>query len=146
MFGGFVSHPSPVAPPSPGSGRQLYREIAGTYTVSLSGGDPGVSAEGMAGVYILRLLPDGVVLLSAPPGALGEGVSPSGIAYRLSGSRFTTNAFVNISCPGSIGIGSYRWTLVNGRLTFTPLKEDCAIRRTLFATKPWFVQGSGSSP
>jgi hypothetical protein len=112
----------------------------------LSASDPAVSAEGMAGMYTLRLLPDGVVLLSAPPGALREGVSPSGIAYRLSGSRFTTNAFVNISCPGSIGIGSYRWTLVNGRLAFTPLKEDCAIRRTLFASKPWFVQGSGSSP
>lgn len=142
-FRGATNGQRPGASPSPGG--QLYLQIAGTYTVTLSSADPGVAARGLAGTYTLRLLPDGVLELSAPPGALREGPSPSGIAYRLSGSRFTTNAFVNISCPGSIGIGTYRWALAGGRLAFTPLQEDCATRRTLFASGPWRVQ-PGSSP
>jgi hypothetical protein len=98
----------------------------------------------LAGRYTMRLFPDGAVLLSAPVGSLQEGTAPSGIAYRLSGDEFTTNAFVNISCPGSIG--TYRWSLADGKLVFTPLQDDCAVRRTLFASQPWLVQGAGTSP
>jgi hypothetical protein len=144
LSGGLASHPRPATSPTPSPNRQLYREIAGNYTVTLSPADPGVSAEGMAGTYTMRLLPDGAVLISAPVGTLQEGPSPSGITYRLSGGRFTTNAFVNISCPGTVG--NYRWKLADGRLVFTPLQDDCAVRRTLFGTKPWLVQGPGSSP
>lgn len=53
-----------------------------------------------------------------------EGPTPSGITYRLSGDRFTTNALVNISCPGTVG--TYRWRLADGRLVFTPLQDVCA--------------------
>jgi hypothetical protein len=144
-FRGATNVQRPGASPTSSPGGRLYQQIAGTYTVTLSATDPEVAAQGMTGTYTLRLLPDGVLQLSAPPGSLREGPSPSGIAYRLSGSRFTTNAFVNISCPGSIGIGTYRWTRAGGRLVFTPLQEDCAIRRTLFSSKPWRLQ-PGSSP
>jgi hypothetical protein len=144
LSGGLASQPRPASSPTPSPDRQLYRKIAGNYTMALSPSDPGVSAEGMAGTYTMRLLPDGAVLISAPVGALQEGPSPSGITYRLLGSRFTTNAFVNISCPGTVG--NYRWKLVAGRLVFRPLQDVCAVRRTLFATKPWLVQGPGSSP
>jgi hypothetical protein len=143
VLGGSATHPRPASSSSSGPGR-LYLEIAGSYTVTLSPADPGVTAQGMAGTYTMQLLPDGAVLLSAPVGSVREGPSPSGITYRLSGSRFTTNAFVNISCPGTVG--TYRWTLAGGRLVFTPLQEVCAVRRTLFASKPWVVHGLGSSP
>jgi hypothetical protein len=139
LLGGLVSNPRPAFSPTPAPSRQLYLEIAGNYTVTLSTADPGVSAKGMAGTYTMRLLPNGVVRLSAPVGALREGPSPSAINYRLSGSQFTINAFVNISCPGTVG--TYRWNLANGRLVLTPLHEVCAVRRTLFASKPWLVQG-----
>ena len=119
-------------------------EIAGTYTVTLSSVDLAVSDQGMAGSYTLRLLPDGAVVLSAPVGSLREGTSPSGITYRLSAGQFTTNAFVNISCPGTVG--TYRWRLADGQLVFTPIRDDCVVRRTLFASEPWLVEGLDSSP
>jgi hypothetical protein len=144
LLGGPLSNPRPASSLTPTPSRQLYLGIAGTYTVTLSTADPGVSANGMTGTYTMRLLPNGVVRLSAPAGALREGSSPSAINYRLSGSQFTTNAFVNISCPGTLG--TYRWKLADGRLVFTPLHEVCAVRRTLFASKPWLVQGAGNSP
>jgi hypothetical protein len=144
VFHGLGSHPRPASSPTPGQDRQLYLEIAGTYTVELSAADLGASTKEVAGNYTMRLLPDGAVVLSAPLGSLREGRSPSGIAYRLSGSRFTINAFVNISCPGTVG--TYRWQLADGRLVFTPIHDVCAVRRALFGSKPWLVQELGSSP
>ncbi|HXJ65768.1 MAG TPA: hypothetical protein VNN79_18580 [Actinomycetota bacterium] len=138
LLGGLASHPQPASSSPPAPTRQLYQEIAGTYAITLSNADPGVSAKGMAGTYTMRLLPNGVVRLSAPVGSLREGPSPSAINYRLSGSQFTINAFVNISCPGTVG--TYLWQLEDGRLVLTPLHEVCAVRRTLFASKPWLVQ------
>jgi hypothetical protein len=139
LLGGLASHPRPASSQRPTPARQLYQEIAGTYTITLSNADPGVSAKGMAGTYTVRLLPNGVVRLSAPVGALAEGPSPSAINYRLTGSEFTINAFVNISCPGTVG--TYRWELADGRLVLTPLDEVCAVRRILFSSKPWLLQG-----
>lgn len=144
LLGGLASHPQPASSPISTPGQQFYPEIAGNYAVTLSAADQGVAAHGLAGTYTMRLFPDGAVLLSAPVGSLREGTAPSGITYRLSDGEFTTNAFVNISCPGSIG--TYRWSLADGRLVFTTLQDDCPVRRTLFASKPWLVQGSGTSP
>jgi hypothetical protein len=116
----------------------LYLEIAGTYTVTLPNDDPRVHDNGLAGRYTMRLRPDGVVLLSVPQGFGREGPSPSGISFRLSGNQFTTNAFINLTCPQSVGV--YRWELMGRRLTFMPLEEDCEVRRVLFASEPWQVQ------
>jgi hypothetical protein len=135
---GLGSQPRPAAPPTTGPGPQLYVEIAGTYSVTLSNEDPRVQEHGLAGRYTMRLLPDGVILLSVPESFGGEGPSPSGISFRLSGNQFTTNAFVNFTCPGSVGV--YRWQLAGSRLTFTPLEEDCEIRRVLFTSQPWVVR------
>jgi hypothetical protein len=128
----------PAAPPTSGPGRELYEEIAGTYVVTLSNEDARVQEHGLAGRYTMRLLPDGVMLLSVPAGFGGEGPSPSGISFRLSGNQFTTNAFVNFTCPGSVG--AYRWQLEGSRLIFTPLQEDCEIRRILFSSQPWLIR------
>jgi hypothetical protein len=128
----------PATTPSIGPAPQRYPQIAGTYTLTLPKDDPRVQELGLAGRYTMRLLPDGVMLLSVPGGFDGEGPSPSGISFRLSGNRFTTNAFVNFTCPGSVGV--YRWELDGDRLTFAPLQEGCEIRRVLFSSQPWRVQ------
>lgn len=135
---GLGTDTQPAAPPTSGPGRELYVEIAGTYMVTLSNEDARVQEHGVAGRYTMRLLPDGVMLLSVPVGFGGEGPSPSGISFRLSGNQFTTNAFVNFTCPGSVG--AYRWQLEGSRLIFTPLQEDCEIRRILFSSQPWLIQ------
>jgi hypothetical protein len=122
---------TPTVPPAP----ELYPQIAGTYTLSLPEDDPRVQEHGLAGRYTMRLLPDGVMFLSVPEGFGGEGSSPSGISFRLSGNQFTTNAFVNFTCPGSVGV--YRWELDGNRLTFAPLEETCEVRRVLFSSEPW---------
>jgi hypothetical protein len=78
------------------------------------------------------------MLLSVPRGFGGEGPSPSGISFRLSGNQFTTNAFVNFTCPGSVGV--YRWEIDGDRLTFAPLEEGCEVRQVLFSSEPWRAQ------
>lgn len=135
---GLGTQTRPATPPTTGPGQELYVQIAGTYMVTLSNEDPQVKEHGLAGRYIMRLLPDGVMLLSVPEAFGGEGPSPSGISFRLSGNQFTTNAFVNFTCPGSVG--AYRWQLEGSRLIFTPLQEDCEIRRILFSSQPWLIQ------
>jgi hypothetical protein len=137
-FVGLRTDTQPAAPPTTGPGPELYMEIAGTYTVALSSEDPRVQEHGLAGRYTMRLLPDGVMLLSVPESFGGEGPTPSGISFRLSGNQFTTNAFVNFTCPGSVGV--YRWQLDGNRLAFSPLQEDCEIRRILFSSQPWRIQ------
>ena len=128
----------PANTPSIGPGPQLYPQIAGTYTLTLSKDDPRVQELGVAGRYTMRLLPDGVMLLSVPEGFGGEGSTPSGISFRLSGNQFTTNAFVNFTCPGSVGV--YRWELDGDRLTFAPLQEGCEVRQVLLSSEPWRAQ------
>jgi hypothetical protein len=128
----------PADLPTPGPARELYLQIAGTYTVTLSNEDPRVEELDLAGAYTMRLLPDGVMLLSVPRGFGGEGPSPSGISFRVSGNQFTTNAFVNFTCPGSVGV--YRWELDGDRLTLAPLEEGCEVRQILFSSEPWRAQ------
>jgi hypothetical protein len=135
---GLGTQPRPATPPTIGPDRELYLQIAGTYTVTLSREDPQIEENSLAGSYTMRLLPDGVMLLSVPEAFGREGPSPSGISFRLSGNQFTTNAFVNFTCPGSVGI--YLWRLEGSRLILTPLQEDCEIRRILFSSQPWLVE------
>jgi hypothetical protein len=135
---GLRTDTQPAALPTTGPGRELYVEIAGVYTLTLSNQDLRVQEHGLAGRYTMRLLPDGVMLLSVPESFGGEGPTPSGISFRLSGNQFATNAFVNFTCPGTIGI--YRWQIEGNRLIFSPLLEDCEIRRILFSSQPWEIQ------
>jgi hypothetical protein len=137
-LGGLGDQRGPATTPSIGPPPQLYPQIAGTYTLTLSKDDPRVQELGLAGPYTMRLLPDGVMLLSVPEGFGGEGPSPSGISFRLSGNQFTTNAFVNFTCPGSVGV--YRWELDGNRLTFAPLEDGCEVRQVLFSSEPWRAQ------
>jgi hypothetical protein len=135
---GLTTQTRPGATPTIGPDRVLYLEIAGSYAVTLSNEDPRVQEHGLAGKYTMRLLPDGVMLLSVPEGFGREGPSPSGISFRLSGNQFTTNAFINLTCPQSVGV--YRWELTGRRLLLTPLQENCEVRRVLFSSRPWRVR------
>lgn len=137
-LGGLGDQTRPAITPSIGPAPQLYPQIAGTYTLTLSKDDPRVQELGLAGRYTMRLLPDGVMLLSVPEGFGGEGPTPSGISFRLSGNQFTTNAFVNFTCPGSVGV--YRWELDGDRLTFALLDEECEVRQVLFSSESWRAQ------
>jgi hypothetical protein len=137
-LGGLGDQTRPATTPSIGPAPQRYAQIAGSYTLTLSKDDPRVQELGLAGRYTMRLLPDGVMLLSVPEGFGGEGPTPSGISFRLSGNQFTTNAFVNFTCPGSVGV--YRWELDGNRLTFAPLQEGCEVRQVLFSSESWRAQ------
>ena len=115
--------------------RRSYGQIAGTYSKTLTNEDPVVRANDMAGTYTMQLRRDGVMLLSIPPGFTAEGSSPSGISFRLSGDRFTTNAFVNLTCEKTVGL--YEWDLREDRLTLIALQDPCEVRVALFGTTPW---------
>lgn len=121
-------------PTAPKTDEELLLELAGTYTVTLEDSAPAVRANDIAGEYTMRLLPNGVIELAAPEGFV-EGRAPSGITFRISGDEFTTNAFVNATCPGTVGV--YRWTLNGNELSFESIREPCGLRQTLVASEPW---------
>ena len=124
---------SPAPPGSTGG----YAEIAGTYTTRLPE-DLVVAGQRLGGPYELRLLETGSLLLSVPPDfeqAVGS------VVFRLSGNIFTTNAFANYSCPGTVG--TYRWSLDGDALRLVPLDEPCELRGAVLSTRPWQVAGVG---
>ena len=122
--------PSPTGSLSPA----IYPQIAGTYKVTLDTSNAAVVRDGLAGQWTLRLQPDGVALLSAPQAFQPGASSLTGITYALTGDRFRTDLFYNDFCSS---IGTYAWSLANGRLAFTPVDETCPVRRTLLSTVPW---------
>jgi hypothetical protein len=129
----------PAAPtPTPSVGATDFSAIAGSYRVELSNVDATVAANHMAGTWTIRLRRDGAMQLSIPAGFTKEGQAPAGNAFTLAASEFRTNLFYNDFCHS---IGVYRWQLAGTRLIFTPLSEDCAVRRAVLASQPWDVQG-----
>ncbi len=128
----------PAAPtPSPSSATTDFSAIAGSYTVELTNADATVAANMMAGTWTIRLSPNGAMRLSIPAGFTREGKSPIGNAFSLAASQFRTNLFYSDFCHS---IGVYRWQLRGTRLTFTPLSEDCAVRRAVFASQQWVAR------
>jgi hypothetical protein len=127
---GLFSDERPHIPATPAA---PYEEIAGTYETRLPAAMT-VDGQPVQGRYELRLLPSGSLLLSVPSDfeqAVGS------VTFRLSGNLFTTNAFANYLCPGTVGI--YRWSLDGDALRFVPLDEPCAIRGAVFSTRPWRI-------
>jgi hypothetical protein len=125
-----IMRTSPSRPSSPVS---PYSVIAGTYAATIAS-EPGVVGQaGMTGRWILRLDPDGSLDLVAPPGFRAE---TSGIAYRLVGEEFQTNAFPNDLCHTQLP-GRYVWIKAGGQLRFTIVEDSCKARSILFAGQSW---------
>ena len=124
--------PSASAEASPVS----YPQVSGTYTVTLDPTTATVKRDGLGGLWTLRLLPDGEVLLTAPSTYSAGANSLTGVAFSVSGGEFRTNLFINGSCAT---VGSYAWSRAGGGLALTPVDDTCSVRRTLLATKPWSV-------
>jgi hypothetical protein len=120
--------------PSASASSPAEQAIAGTWLVSLPASNTEVQRDGVSGDWTLRLRPDGVALLSAPTGFAGGAGSLSGITFSVSGDQFRTDLFYNDFCSS---IGTYVWARSGGRLTLTPVADDCAKRRTLLATTHW---------
>ncbi len=137
LVSSFRSNEPAVPAPSPSSVATDFSPIAGTYTVELTNADPTVAANQMAGTWTIRLGPNGAMRLSIPAGFTREGKSPVGNAFSLAASQFRTNLFYSDFCHS---IGVYRWQLRGTRLTFTPLSEDCAVRRAVFASQQWVAR------
>jgi hypothetical protein len=113
-----------------------FDAIAGTYVVTLDSADPAVGSSGIAGTWTMRLIADGELFLSPPPG-FGSGTSSlSGLAFNLAADRFRSNIFYNDYCNS---IGTYTWALEAGQLSFAPVDDTCPIRRALLSTTPWHV-------
>jgi hypothetical protein len=133
-----IRNEQPAVPaPTPSIGTTDFSAIAGTYTVELSNTDATVAANRMAGTWRIELGPDGAISLSIPAGFTREGQAPAGNAFTLAASQFRTNLFYNDFCHS---IGVYRWQLRGTRLTFTPMNEDCAVRRAVFESQQWIAR------
>ena len=135
---GSIRNEQPAAPtPTPSLGSTDFSAVAGTYTVELSSTDATVAANHMAGTWTMQLGRDGAMQLSVPAGFAREGHAPAGGAFTLSGSQFLTSLFYAASVTRPVSTGG---SFVERELTFAPLSEDCAIRRAIFASKPWNVR------
>lgn len=132
--------PSPSATASPLVSAETpaasFDAIAGTYSVTLDPAAPEVAQNRLGGRWTMSLASDGEVFL-VPPASFGSGTSSlSGLAFTIAADRFRTNIFYNDFCSS---IGTYTWSLANGRLAFAPLDDASAIRTTLLSTQPWLV-------
>jgi hypothetical protein len=133
--GGPSSSPSVAASLSPSAGASpSYDAIAGTYVATLDPANSAVAQNHLGGVWTMRLASDGEIFLS-PPATFGAGTSPlTGLAFSLAADRFRSNIFYNDYCSS---IGTYTWSIQAGHLSFAPVDDTCAIRRTLLSTVPW---------
>jgi hypothetical protein len=104
--------------------------------VTLDNADTAVKRDGVSGTWTMRLDPDGVVSLSPPPSWIPGAGGLSGIAFSLVSDRFRTNLFYSDFCNS---VGTYAWSRVGTKLTFTQVDDTCSIRRTLLSTKPWVM-------
>lgn len=123
---------TPTSSPSPAlTGNEV---IAGRYAVTLEASDPGVSTGevDLAGTWTMTLLQNGGLELAAPPAF--DGSRAEGHSFTLDGSTFRTDLYFNDYCSS---LGTYGWSLSDGDLRLEVQAEDCAIRQTLFATRPW---------
>ena len=93
----------PATTPSIGPGPQLYPQIAGTYTLTLSKDDPRVQEIGLAGRYTMRLFPDGVMLLSVPAGFAGGGAVALGYLVPALGRPVHHQRVREFHVPGERG-------------------------------------------
>ena len=91
----------------------------------------------MAGTYTLTLTPNGVIQLETPRGFEQTYESASGDAYRVTGNVVTIGSFTTFSCPGTVG--TYRIELTSTELRLTPVDEPCALRETIFGSRPWAI-------
>ena len=139
----FRSMPPEVGPGASGSSSAslapsssaVYEQIAGTYGVTLEPADDTDLAD-LAGSWAMTLQPTGILLLS-PPQTFSEGGGiQSGVAFSIDGDRFRTNLFQH-RCNS---VGAYTWRLAAARLTLVATDDDCALRRTVLATRPWTRQ------
>jgi hypothetical protein len=123
----------------PSSGTRVLPagQPAGTYVVDIPTSDI-AQQQGMAGRWVVTLLPDGVLQITPPDAFTGN---PYGASYRLDGDLLRTNAFM--SMPGcqlsSNPIGVYRWIRTPTELTFTVVADTCDARRLLFGGQGWTV-------
>jgi hypothetical protein len=121
---------APTATSSPGGAAA----IAGSYQVTLLASDPAVVVDGLSftGRWTLVLRDSGVLEIEAPP--TFEGSRAQGHTFSLDASMLRTDLYFNDYCSS---LGSYRWTLSGDNLRLDVVADDCAVRRTLLATRQW---------
>jgi hypothetical protein len=118
--------------------------LPGQYQVTLSASDVAALDPAMAGVWRMRLRPDGTVELSAPASYAGRGPAGASCAaptapcrYEASGDTVRTNLLPGVPGPACNAIGTYSYRLAGGRLTLSTVDDQCVARRTLLASHPW---------
>jgi hypothetical protein len=85
-----------------------------------------------AGRWTLVMRDSGVLELEAPPAF--EGSRAQGHTFSLDATMLRTDLYFNDYCSS---LGTYRWILSGGNLRLDVVADDCAVRRTLLATRPW---------
>jgi hypothetical protein len=132
------SLPAQPAHPGPTSSRMpALRDIVGTYTTDVQAGSQVVDDGGLAGRWTMRLEPNGVATMSAPPSFTGV---LTGVSFQVSGEQFRIDLFVQDLCSGDTP-GAYRWTRSGGELTFTTLGDSCAARVAVLTSGSWTSTG-----
>jgi hypothetical protein len=122
----------PSAAPVGPSQSDTMAAVAGAYTVTLVDADPGVATADLtlAGTWSITLGTNGVMELVPPP--TFEGSRAAGHTFNLDATTLRTDLYYNDYCNS---IGTYTWAKTGDTLILTVVEDDCAIRRTLLATR-----------
>lgn len=99
--------------------------LAGTYTTAITAQEARDADADVAGDWELEFTESGILYLTWTGDRLGQ-------------ARYTvTQDQIEIETgPACDASGSYRWTLENGVLTFTRVRDYCTVRQTVLTTHP----------
>ena len=137
MVAGVLS-PDRSLKPSASSASTADDRLAGTYRVTLDGGDVTVVSLTMGGEWIVSLRTDSGIELTAPTTfAADDPAALTGYIYATRGDLFYTNAFAHHFSQGCAGSGTYRWSMVAGGLHFELVEDSCPARVALMTGSDW---------
>lgn len=118
--------------------------ILGSWSVTLTDADPGVSELGMSGEWTMHLGADATIDLVAPDGFQPPSDrAPTGYVHAEDGSMLLTTLFARDFSESCTGPGTYTWSVTGDGLSLAAVEDTCGARRALLATRPWTPATSG---
>ncbi len=113
-------------------------DLLGSWSVTLTGADPGVAGLGMTGDWTMRLGAGSTIDLMPPTGFRApSGRAPDGYVHAETGTTFLTTLLARDFAESCTGSGTYAWSVAKGQLSLVAVNDTCDARRALLATRPW---------
>jgi hypothetical protein len=113
--------------------RPAASAVSGTFTRTVGPATGPLRDNRMAGIWTMRFRGGVGEIVSAPKAFRGV---ISGYDLRMRPTMMRTNLFIQDVCAG-LPVGTYRWSVSGGVLTFTTIHDTCAARSEFLTAGAW---------